>query len=31
MTWSARRERYDGEWSEDLQSGYGEHVWIEDR
>ena len=31
MIWVARRERYTGNWKADLQSGYGEHVWIEDR
>lgn len=31
MNWVDRRERYKGEWKGDLQCGYGEHVWIEDR
>ena len=31
MTWVERRERYTGEWKADVQCGYGEHVWIEDR
>ena len=31
MSWRERRERYTGDWKADLQCGYGEHVWIEDR
>ncbi|CAN0532413.1 unnamed protein product, partial [Ectocarpus sp. 8 AP-2014] len=29
MNWVERRERYTGNWKQDLQCGYGEHVWIE--
>lgn len=31
MNWVERRERYTGDWKQDLQCGYGEHVWIEER
>lgn len=31
MNWVERRERYTGDWEQDLQCGYGEHVWIEER
>lgn len=31
MNWVERRERYTGNWKQDLQCGYGEHVWIEER
>lgn len=31
MNWVERRERYTGDWKQDLQCGYGVHVWIEER
>lgn len=31
MNWVESRERYTGDWKQDLQCGYGEHVWIEER
>ena len=28
MLWKTRNERYEGEWEDDLPSGYGCHVWF---
>ena len=28
MMWHDLRERYDGEWSQGRQHGWGEHTWL---
>ena len=28
MMWYDLRERYDGEWSQGRQHGWGEHTWL---
>ncbi|CAM9387194.1 unnamed protein product, partial [Phaeothamnion confervicola] len=31
MLWADRREHYRGFWRDDMQEGWGEHVWLADR
>ena len=31
MIWSDLSEKYTGEWSSNLQNGFGVHIWYENK
>ena len=30
MNWLTKKEEYKGFWENDLQNGFGQHLWLED-
>lgn len=29
MFWNDRNEKYEGEWQDDKQNGFGTHTWLD--